>query len=229
MSAQQLTIPFEVNRLCDFASFVAGGNAEAVSAVADIARRPGAANAWLWGARGSGRSHLLQAACQESARRGARALYLPLAALPASAAVLEDLRADLLAVDDVDAWLGNAELEAALMALYQHQLAGAGSLIFTAPASPAGLDFALPDLASRCRALAVHALRDLDEEGLKTVLTGKARQRGLDLGEATLDFWLARSRRSLPVLLGELELLDRAAMRGQRRLTIPLLKEVLRL
>lgn len=229
MSAQQLTIPLEVNRLCDFASFVVGGNAEAISAVAELARAPGDIGVWLWGTRGCGRSHLLQAACQDTAQRGRRALYLPLAALPDSPAVLDGLHADLLAVDDVDAWLGNQELEAALMALYQRQLGEGGSLLLSAAAAPGQLDFALPDLDSRCRALTVYPLLSLDDAGLKAVLKGKARQRGLKLGEATLDFWLARSRRSLPTLLDELELLDRAALRSKRRLTIPLIKEVLRL
>ena len=52
---------------------------------------------------------------------------------------------------------------------------------------------------------------------------------GPELPDAVAAFWLTRSQRSLPRLLVELQTLDTAAMAAQRRLTIPLLKEVLSL
>ena len=53
------------------------------------------------------------------------------------------------------------------------------------------------------------------------------RRKGLILEESVLDFWMHRSSRHLPDLLEQLEVLDVAALAAQRRLTIPLIKEVL--
>ena len=56
-----------------------------------------------------------------------------------------------------------------------------------------------------------------------------ARRKGLTLEEAVLDFWLHRVSRNLCDLLSDLELLDDAALVEQRRVTIPLIKDVLKL
>ena len=55
----------------------------------------------------------------------------------------------------------------------------------------------------------------------------RAEQRGYDLNEAVLDYWLRRGPRSLNVLLDDLQRLDQATLERQRLLTIPLLKEIL--
>ena len=47
------------------------------------------------------------------------------------------------------------------------------------------------------------------------------------LTDGVVNFWLARSDRSVERLLEQFEELDRAAMSAQRTVTIPLLKEVL--
>ena len=60
-----------------FASFVAGGSAEAVRHVRELAAGDRAGCAWLHGPAGTGKTHLLQAACATAAESG-RAGYLPL-------------------------------------------------------------------------------------------------------------------------------------------------------
>ena len=67
-----------------------------------------------------GRSHLLQASCQRIIGLGLRAIYLPLSDLQvADVDVLSGLESvDLIAIDDVDCFLGNRNWEEALFHVY---------------------------------------------------------------------------------------------------------------
>lgn len=227
MSGAQLTIPLEIAAPCDFAGFETGSNGELLERLHALASSPEPGGLWIWGDPGSGRSHLLQALCREAAEHGHRAAYLPLERLPSIGGVLDGLDADVLSLDDVEAWLGDAELEASLVGAYQRQLERGAPVVVSAAAPAARVRFALADLASRFRALSSYRLEPLNDEALQHALAAHARRRGLILSASTLEFWLTRSRRCLPLLLVELERLDRASLAAQRRVTIPLLKEVL--
>ncbi len=51
--------------------------------------------------------------------------------------------------------------------------------------------------------------------------------RGLLVADSVLDFWLSRGDRNLASLLEQLRLVTDVALRQQRRITVPLLKDVL--
>jgi len=229
MTVRQLPIPLAVNSSCDFASFRTGDNAELLAQLRTFARLPDGIGLWLWGEQGSGRSHLLQALCQEAAAHQHQTIYLPLATLAADPEAIDGLEGGVIAIDDVELWLGDHRLETALIALYQRQLVSAGVLVIAAGCSAVGVNFSLPDLASRLRALPSFRLQPLGDADLVAVLKAAAHQRGLTLNKVTADFWITRSRRSLPILLAELDQLDQVALAAQRQLTIPLLKDVLKL
>lgn len=223
----QLTIPLKLEGLNRFDNFHAGPNREAVARLQALAGDADQIGCWLWGERGRGRSHLLQAACQAAERAGHRALYLPLSELPKNPLILENLDARLVALDDVDAWVGDRALELEVMALYQGALANGSHLVVSAACSAQRASFAVADLGSRMRALASFEILPPDDEGLRSIVGNAARRRGLTLARNVLDYWLNRSARDLPVLLEELERLDARALAEQRHVTIPLIKEVL--
>lgn len=225
----QLTIDLRINELCDFANYHAAANVEIVERLGELSVVAGFAGMWLWGDTGSGRSHLLQAACQAAQANDLTAVYLPLALFDREPLALDGLSAELIAVDDIHEWLDDRRLEAALISLYEGQLSSGGRLLVSASAAAGSLNFVLADLASRMRSLASYRIAALDDQGLAVVLRQAAQRKGLALETAVIDFWLARSVRRLPDLLGQLDAVDNAAMTAQRRITIPLLKEVLRL
>jgi DnaA family protein len=220
----QLVIPLALHTLHRLEDFDPGANGELLARVRELGAGGGAPGLWLWGGPGSGRSHLLQGACHATEDRGGRARYLPLDRLPRDPEVLEGEPAELLALDDVDGWLGERELEVALMGLYQAQLDERRALLLAAGRSAARLVFQLPDLASRFRALPSFAVAPPDDAGLRRILKAKARARGLVLADGVLDDWLHRAPRSLPVLLEQLAGLDARALAEQRRITVPLIK-----
>jgi len=227
--SSQLTIDLHINELCVFDNFHAAANAEIVQRLEALPVVAGFAGVWLWGDSGSGRSHLLQAVCQTTQANDLTAVYLPLSDFDREPLALDDLSADLIAVDDIQEWLGDDRLEAALIGLYEGQLGRGGRLLVSAAAAARGLNFVLPDLASRMRALASYRIQALDDTGLKVVLRQAAQRKGLELETSVIEFWLARSVRRLPDLLAQLDRVDNVALSAKRRITIPLLKEVLRL
>ena len=129
----------------------------------------------------------------------------------------------------MEVWLGERELEAALMALYQNQLQIGGQLLVSSRQTALRAEFVLPDLASRFRALPGYRVLAPDDEGLREILYAAAHRQGLTLTDPVLDYWLHRAVRSLPELLTQLKVLDERALSEQRAITIPLIKEVLSL
>jgi DnaA family protein len=224
-------LPLEI-RLADhavFSNFLATGNELVVHALKAIAARANEPIVWLWGAHESGRSHLLQACIAGADEQGRRAAYLPLdRALGLPAAALEGLGdLDVVALDDVDAIAGDADMERAVFALFEQLRQGGGGLVVSARAAPAEIHFGLPDLASRLRSGGVYRLQALDEAGRLRALQVRARFRGFDLPDDTGRYLLNRTSRGPASLFRVLDTLDRASLVAQKRLTIPFVRSVL--
>ena len=95
---EQLPLPVQLRADARFDSFWAGINGEPVAAL----RARGANPLWLWGAPGTGKTHLLQAACADAG--SSAGAYFPLggdAGLPPEALAGFASRG-LVCVDDVD-------------------------------------------------------------------------------------------------------------------------------
>lgn len=210
-------------------SFVAGPNATALELVTRAAH--GHDGAWLYlsGAVGSGRSHLLVAACAAANADGRSAQYLPLVRLGDGGA--DAIRgcggSELLALDDLDAIAGRREAEHALFDLYNRCRAERTILLFAAGAPPAQLGIELPDLVSRLGACTQLVLKPLDEVERRSVLHERARERGIELDQAALDWLFTRRKRDLGTLLDLLDRIDRAALAAKRRITVPFLRSLL--
>jgi len=226
---RQLVLAFPLNSRYRFDDFLPGDNAEVVAALRSLGAAPTRFEACLLaGPRGTGKTHLLQAVCRLHANASGGAIYLPLADPALDPAALEGLeQCALVALDDIDAWLGDAERERVLLGLYQGLVARGGALLVAATRGPAALETRYPDLLSRLRAFTLYTLRPLDDAGKAAVLRRLAGERGLELGRSVLDYWLSRGARDLASLIEQFERLDAAAMAAQRRATVPLLKAVL--
>lgn len=182
---------------------------------------------WLAGGAGSGKTHLLQAVCRAADEAGRRAMYLSLADGhdPRLLTGLEQL--DVLALDDVDAVAGRRDWEGALFPVLNDFHAGQGVLLLAAERNPAGAGFELPDLASRAAGAVVYRLHELDDVERVEALSIHARFRGLALDDAAAQYLLSRVRRGMPELCDWLDRIDRLSLAVQRRVSVPLIREVL--
>jgi len=212
-----------------FASFLPARNAEALEHLKQVALGAGGGLTWLCGPPGCGKTHLLQAVCAAAAER-TRAGYVPLAAIaPLGLGVLDGLpQLECLCLDDVDRVAGQSDWERAIFALLRELEDAGGRLVLAARSPPALLEWALPDLGSRCAAGAVFQLRALEESEQYEALQLRARLRGLELPEETWQWLRRRFPRDLRTLFETLDTLDEAALAAQRRLTVPFIREVLR-
>ncbi len=219
---KQLALGVRLRAEALFASFWPGENAEAVAAL----KASTAAPLWLWGARGTGKTHLLQAVC---AAAGEDAAYFPLdrslALPPAALAGYE--RTPMLCVDDVDAVAGDLAWERALFRLFNEAAELGNRLIFAAAAAPRQSNWLLEDWRSRAAACIVYQLRELDDGGRIAALQLRAAQRGLQLPDETAEYLLKRMPRDMHSLFDVLEQLDEASLVAQRRLTIPFIRDAL--
>jgi DnaA family protein len=223
---QQLPLRVRLRDAARFASFVPARNEEVFALLSGgWAGLPRAL--WLWGRPGTGKSHLLQAACADTGERGGTAAYFDLGTAPAEA-ILEGCEAfELVSLDNLDAVVSDPRWDAAIFRLYTLLQDGRGRLVIASTAPPASLAFALPDLRSRLLAASVHQLHELDESGQLAALQLRATRRGLDLSEDAALYLMHRLPRDLHSLFAVLDQLDEASLAAQRRLTIPFLREVL--
>ena len=182
---------------------------------------------YLFGAGGTGKSHLLQASCH---RAGVGSLYLTLAELAdfSPDEVLQGIETlDLVCLDDVHQVLGDPEWELALFNLYN--LAGEQNcrLLVAGNAAPRALRMDLADLRSRLGWGVVFQLAQANDEDKIAILQFRATRRGLLLSAEVAAFIVNRAPRGMDARLAMLALLDNASLVEQRALSIPFVKQVL--
>ena len=220
----QLPLPLRFPSHQRFDDFEAEGNSAAVSAARAAALARGA-SAFLSGPVSSGKTHLLIAACQESA--GAQ--FLPLSHLggQATGALSAVTTTGLVAIDEVDALAGDSLAQIALFDVFNRVRDANGTLLLAGRASPMRLSLELPDLVSRLASLPVFDLAPLDDDARRSVLVRYAQRCGFELEDAVLDFLFRRHARDLSALLRLLDRVDRESLAEQRRVTVPFLRRMI--
>jgi chromosomal replication initiation ATPase DnaA len=207
LSARQLALPFAYVPRFRVEDFIpAPSNAEARAWLGRTADWPSRRLA-LHGEAGCGKTHLLQLWAE---RHGALLLDGPgLRRLP-------ELGGNgAIALDNADA----APEEMVLLHLIN--LAGEmrRPLLLAGRTPPARWPSALPDLASRLRAMTAVAVRPAEDPLLRALLARLLSERQLILGETLQDWLLARLPRHPAALREAVARLDRAAMAAGGRVT----------
>jgi len=224
----QLPLGVRLREGATFANYYPGLNQDVVRLLQDAAaQREGVV--YLWGGHGTGKTHLLQALCHLTAVEGQALAYLPLReAASLTPEVVEGLeQLPLVIVDDIDAVAADAAWETALFHLYNRIREQGGRLIISGSQSPAAIGIVLPDLRSRLAGGLVLQLHALPDEDKASALRLQARQRGMEMPEEVAAYLLRRCPRDMNALFNLLEVLDRASLAAQRKLTIPFVKTVM--
>ena len=226
---QQLPLGITLKPGITFECFIPGSNIQALASLQSCVLKQENPFIYLWGATGTGKSHLLQAACHEANTLDLQAAYIPLLQIHSfSADMLEGFdQFDLICLDDVEQIAGSAEWEQALFNLYNKLRDSNARLLITANCSPSALEFALPDLISRLSWGLNYRLHPLSENETIEALLKAAIERGLKMPEETAHYLLKHCPRDMGSLLDILDQLDRASLAAQRRLTIPFVRSQL--
>ena len=227
-SASQLPLGIRLNDEATFANFlVSSGNRQLFDVLTSTS--PSVQLIYLWGAEGSGRSHLLQALCHRYAESGASALYLPLLSRHDFAPqILEHSHAlSVVCVDDLDAVATDSVWQEAMFHCFNEAAESNVLFVVTASRAPRDLDLSLADLRSRMQKGLIFQLQAADDGFKKQILQHRANLRGISLSDQVCDYILQRADRSLAGLIAVLERLDSESFQRQRRLTVPLVKDVM--
>lgn len=224
----QLHLPLEFRREPSLAEYLAGPNAEAVAAVAAMERADGQPYLFLFGARGTGKTHLAQAACLTTAASGRQAHYLPLGMKGLEPSLLDDLeRLDLVAVDDLQCIAGDLAWESAMFDLFNRLREQKRRLIVAANAAPDALPIGLPDLASRLLWGPRYCLLPLSDADCEQLLIESSQRRGLPLNRDLVRYIMNYHARDPASLLELIARLDSLSLREQRLPTIPLIRRAM--
>jgi len=229
MVTQQLALPVGVRGGPTLTNFEPGPNREALAAIEAAARGEGPACVYLWGPGGCGKTHLLQAALASAQAGGRAAGYVPLDAAgldPPALTGLESL--GLLGLDAVETVAGDEVWEEALFHLYNRCEAAGTVLLVGARAAPSSAGFHLADLATRLGSGMVFRLRALDDAARSAALRRRARERGFELPPDAAAYLLRRHPRDMHSLMAVLERLDGWTLRAKRKVSVALLKALLR-
>ena len=151
MQHPQLPLGLKLRDSARFASYFPGRNQEAVDSLRLSAQGGGKSLIYLAGTPGLGKTHLLQAACQQAVVSGRTAVYLPLQhLLELSPALLEGQeQMDLVCLDDVDAVAGHVDWERGLFDLFNRMRDSGGTLLVAAERRHDQIRIELADLCSR--------------------------------------------------------------------------------
>ena len=221
---QQLTLGIRLRDDATFNNYFSGQNDQVVHNL-QMQEEP---YVFLFGADGTGKSHLLQAACHETGKKGLPVVYLPLAEEGLMPGMLDGLEnMSLIALDDIQRIIGNEDWEYALFNLYNRVREKGVSMLVSSAEPLASLNIKLADLKSRLSWGPIFQLSSLSDKEKQHALQQRAKNRGLDLADDVVTYLLKRSSRDMNSLFALFEKLDKASMVEKRKLTIPFIKDYL--
>ncbi len=198
-------------------NFVPGRNAEVLAhvraALASAAASKSERFIYLWGAPGSGRTHLLKAAAMQV---GGRYVACP--------AHDFDDDAGVLAVDGVEHL--DAPAQEALFHRYNRLREQGGALLASGHVPPTRLELRA-DLLTRLAWGLVFELHALSDDEKLQALKQHAHALGFKLPDEVAAYLLTHAPREMGTLFAMLDALDRASLESKRAITVPLLRDVL--
>ena len=226
---KQLSLNLCLKDAATFSNFFVGPNNQLVDVLGSLHINNEINFVYFWGSAGAGKSHLLNALCQLFDENGLSTFYLPLEETeqlnPQMLDNLEEL--DLICIDNINLIAKNNAWEEKLFHCFNNTIEHNKNIVITANASPQSLTLGLSDLKSRMASgliFELHALSDVEKmAGLKL----RAKLRGLELDDLAAQFLLHHYSRDTKNLFETLDILDKAALTAQRKLTIPFIKNIL--
>ena len=228
---KQLIFPFQINQKASFDSFFCSpDNQNLMTRLADMVSSPDTSELIIHGERGSGKSFLMQAICNELSSAEKQFAFIPMKkAFNMGVEIFQNLGSlDAVCIDDLQLILANQDWETALFNLINEcQQSNCSLMLSLGGTQPLDESVILPDLLSRIKRMEFIALHAVQDEFFNQAIDFVAQQLDIKIEEAELEFLLKHQTRIFSLLVENIITLDNQAASLKRKITIPLIKETL--
>ena len=224
---KQLTFPWnKVNKSSLEGFFISEENSHLLSLLKDSDFLD---DLFIYGTKESGKTFLLQAMCNSYSSISKSSLYIPLKkVMNYGIEIFESLEnIDLICIDGIEEVISKIEWEKAIFNLINKALISESRLILTSSKDLKSLNFLLPDLESRIRKIQSYELYPINDEDIFDALKYISKLTSINLGDKEARYLVTYSQRNISNLVHILESLDQLSMEMKRKITIPLIKEVI--
>ena len=184
---------------------------------------------FIYGSKESGKTYLLQAMCNSYSSDNKSSLYMPLEkAMNYGVEIFESLEnIQLICLDGIENVISKIEWEKAIFNLINKTLISKSRLIITSSEDLESLNFVLPDLESRLRKIEGYELTPIQDKDILDALIYISKLKSINLGDKEARYLVTYAQRNISNLVKILESLDQLSMEMKRKITIPLIKEVI--
>jgi DnaA-homolog protein len=193
-------------------NFIVGRNAEALASLKAVIAGEQAKFIYLWGEKGSGKSHLITALSNTLSNE---MLHKPISMRPTEACFFLD-----------DVHLLDNEKQIAVFNQYNLLKEAGGFLVCAGSHAPTQMGLR-DDLATRLAWGLVYQLHPLNDAEKTAALQNHAKERGMKLPDEVTAYCLRYLRRDLPSLMAILDALDEWSLTEKKPVTVPMLKKLL--
>ena len=224
---KQLTFPWnKVNKSSLEGFFISEENSHLLSLLKDSDFLD---DLFIYGTKESGKTFLLQAMCNSYSSMSKSSLYIPLKkVMNYGIEIFESLEnIDLICIDGIEEVISKIEWEKAIFNLINKALISETRLILTSSKDLKSLNFSLPDLESRIRKIQSYELHPINDKDIFDALKYISKLTSINLGDKEARYLVTYSQRNISNLVHILESLDQLSMEMKRKITIPLIKEVI--
>ena len=224
---KQLTFPWSRPNKSSFESFYIDPKNSLLLSI--IGNKILSDDIYIFGINNSGKTYLLQSLCNFYSKHNKTALFLPIKEIIShGVGILDSIEnSDLICLDGLENIIGNEDWEIAIFNLINNTFNNQCRLVFSSSIESSNNIFSLPDLDSRIKKLQSYELYPIDDANLLHALKHIANLSSINLGEREAQYLLTYSKRNISDLVSILDGLDQLSMEMKRKITIPLIKELL--
>jgi DnaA family protein len=225
----QFPLQFEFQANQGFNTFFPASNQPLVAQLHKLINGTGDRQIFLYGKTSLGKSHLLQACCQQAHQKGINPFYYPFdkKRLPKLSMFdnLENVK--LVCFDNIDDIVGHLDWEQSFLNFLNQHLEHNNRLILAARLHPKAMNIKLVDLHNNLNSGLILNLKSLEQDEIIAALIHKASYMGITISSKVGHFLVTHYASDLSSMWVLLEQLDKATLSAQRKLTIPFLKQIL--
>lgn len=210
-----------------FENYIAGPNHVLFGMFKELASNPVGWH-YLSGPPSTGKTHLLLAMMHAAEFNGLDVTYLSLSSASMTPELINQLESPrLLLLDDVDAIRQSDTLQEALFHSLNRVHQKQNAVVVSGKVSVDGLGLQLPDLRSRLAMCHRYKIKALDDKSISEFIVGYLGRYKLPADDKAVDYLIKYGPRNAGLLVVFLRMLVKTVLKDKRRITIPLLSDML--